>query len=100
MSQTEVAEEYKLVIFRAKIVSAVAITLGIPKLIIGFGGSSSFMSITSNESLVLFIIGFSIYAFFAYKFWKCPVCKKFPGGGWSRKTCRNCGIDLTGQDSH
>lgn len=100
MSPNEVLEEYKLVIFRAKLVSACSILLAIPKLVIGLSDRTSFIGISSNESLVLFIIGFSIYVFFGFKYWKCPACKKFPGSGWSRNACENCGVCLSGTNSH
>ena len=95
MNPTDIIKEYKIVLFRAKIISVFAILLAIPKLVIGFGNRDYFIGISSNESLALFIVGSSIYTFFWLKYWKCPACKKYPGGGWRLKECEKCGVCLS-----
>jgi hypothetical protein len=90
MNSAEVIQKYKLVLFKAKIVSVIAIIFAIPKLVIGFTSHTSFLGISSNVALFLFALGFVPYIVFFYRYWKCPSCKKFPGSGWSRKECQHC----------
>ncbi|AQT58893.1 hypothetical protein [Cellvibrio sp. PSBB023] len=94
MNSAEVLEKYKSVLFKAKIVSVIAIIFAIPKLFIGFTSYTTFLGISSNVALLLFTLGFVPYIVFFYSYWKCPSCNKFPGSGWARKECQHCHVML------
>ena len=94
MESTEVIEKYKSVLFKAKIVSAIAIVFAVPKLVIGFSSYSTFLGINSFAALILFSVGFIPYVVFFYNYWKCPSCNKFPGSVWGRKECQHCNAKL------
>ena len=94
MESAEVIEKYKSVLFKAKVVSAIAMVFAIPKLVLGFSSYSTFLGINSNVALALFSVGFIPYIVFFFSYWKCPVCNKFPGSGWSRKECQHCNAKL------
>ena len=94
MESAEVIEKYRSVLFKAKVVSAIALVFAVPKLVIGFSSYSTFLGINNFVALILFSVGFIPYMVFFYSYWKCPSCNKFPGGGWVRKECQHCNAKL------
>ncbi len=93
MKSEEIKQKYKKVIFKAGIISAIAIVLALPKVILSFTGYDNILGIDKPYWRLSFYLGFFIYISFLLFKWKCPSCGKYPGG-WFRKKCRSCGCRL------
>ena len=91
-----VESEYKEVLFKAKIVTVVAIMMWLPTIISRFIDLEDHIGLDSSIRLWTAGIGLTIYSLFQWLFWKCPNCQKFPGGGWSRQQCKSCDVELRG----
>lgn len=94
MSQDEIKNKYRSTLTRGKVVSAIFIILALPKLVIGFTDYTSVLGIEKLGALALFVIGTLIYCIFFFVYWKCPACRKYPGGGWRPSSCKSCGAEL------
>lgn len=93
-SATQVKKEYASIMVRARIVSAVMLLLISPRLILGFTDRASFLGLNYVTALIPMILGAIVYSVFYAKYWRCPACMEFPGGGWVRKQCKQCGAAL------
>ncbi|MDN4504346.1 hypothetical protein QX776_18195 [Alteromonadaceae bacterium BrNp21-10] len=94
MTETEIKEAYAVVMTKAKIVSVIFGLLLLPKLVLGFTDLDVFLGLTYETALVLTVIATVLYLWFYLAYWKCPSCKEFPGGGWSREQCNKCNVNL------
>lgn len=93
-SASNVKRSYAIVERNAKIISAVAILLFMPRLILAFTDLDTFLGLTYQTALVPMAVATAVYTVFLGMYWKCPACKAFPGGGWSREKCKKCGVEL------
>jgi hypothetical protein len=93
--ETSTIEKFKKQSKYRFISSVLAMVFFLPAMAIKY--SNGFPNALQTESQVVALIlqGISIvFLIFAYKYTKCPVCSKYPGNGWSIKSCRNCGEKL------
>lgn len=72
LSDSDIKGSYGIVERNAKLVSALAVLLFAPRLILAFTSLDTFLGM----------------------YWKCPACKSFPGNGWSRVKCKKSGVEL------
>ena len=94
MTEEEIKIKYAAVLSQAKVMTVIFAALMAPRLILGFTDLESFLGLNYVTALIPMAIGSTVYGIFAYKFWKCPSCGSFPGGGWSRAVCKKCGVEL------
>lgn len=94
MSDQQIKIKYAAILKQAKIMSVIFAALMVPRLILGFTDLETFLGLNYVTALIPTILGIIIYSVFTYKYWKCPSCSSFPGGGWSRAACKKCGIEL------
>jgi len=94
MKSEEIKKLYKTVLFKARIIAAITILMALPKIILRFSENTTFLGRDASFWRISFYLGFFIYIVFLVKYWKCPSCGKFPGGGWFRKKCKSCGCEL------
>ena len=89
-----VISEYKSTLVRAKVVSSIGILLFLPNVLDRFVDFERHLALDSTIRLWLMAIGTTTIGLFAWLFWNCPNCGKFPGGGWRRRECKSCGVSL------
>lgn len=95
MSKNEVKKEFAKTIRNAKIVAAIFFILLTPSIVITVKDLEGLYGISKDIWFQIAVSGFVIYGIFSFFFWKCPSCGKFPGRGWFRKNCDNCGVELS-----
>ena len=95
MSNIDVKKEFAKVIRNAKIVAGIFFLLITPSIVIAVKDLDSIYGIHKDTWLQVGIAGFIIYGVYYLFLWKCPKCGKFPGRGWFRKNCDNCGVELS-----
>lgn len=95
MTNDEVKREFKKVILNAKIAAGIFFVLLTPSIVLTVKGLDEVLGLTKDVWFNASIAGFVIYGGFAFFLWKCPKCNKFPGRGWFRKECENCGVELS-----
>lgn len=86
--------KYASILKTAKIVTYLYVVCSVPFVFMVFGGRDILFGIHELVFQGLFAVGSLIYAIFFLFFWKCPKCKRFPGGGWVRLKCKNCWVKL------
>ena len=89
-----VISEYESTLIRAKVVSGIGILLLLPNVLGRFVDFERYLALDSTIRLWLMAIGTTTIGLFAWLFWNCPNCGKFPGGGWRRRECKSCGVFL------
>lgn len=95
MTNEEVKENFKKVILNAKIVAGLFFLLLAPNIVMIAKDLDEILGFSKDTWFNAAIAGFLIYGGFTLFMWKCPKCNKFPGRGWFRKNCDNCGVELT-----
>ena len=90
----EIKVEYASLLRASIVISCILILLILPRLIIGFTSLNTFLGLTYASALIPLAIGVIICVVFYFKYWRCPACNKLPGDSWSRKTCKNCNVEL------
>lgn len=95
MTDEQVKKEFAKVIFNAKVAAGIFFLLLTPNIVLTIKGLEEILGLPKETWFNAAIAGFVIYGAFTFLYWKCPKCKKFPGRGWFRKNCNNCGVELT-----
>lgn len=95
MSQKNIKEEFAKVILKAKIIAALFFILLAPSIVITVKGLDELFGYSKDIWFNISVAGFIIYGIYYLFFWKCPKCGSFPGRGWFRKNCDNCGVELS-----
>jgi len=95
MSQKNIKEEFAKVILKAKVIAALFFILLAPSIVITVKGLDELFGYSEDIWFNISVIGFVIYGIYYLFFWKCPKCGNFPGRGWFRKNCDNCGVELS-----
>ncbi len=95
MSQKNVKEEFAKVILKAKIIAAIFFILLAPSIVMTVKGLDELFGYDDDVWFNISVLGFLIYGVYYLFFWKCPKCGTFPGRGWFRKNCDNCGVELS-----
>jgi len=96
MSQKDnIKEEFAKVILRAKIIAAIFFILLAPSIVITIKDLDELFGYGKDIWFNVSVAGFVIYGVYYLFFWKCPKCGSFPGRGWFRKKCDNCGAELS-----
>lgn len=93
-SAESVVFEYRSMMSRTKVVSAIVAVLWLPNLLSSYVDVEQYIGLGETAQRWTAIVAGSAYALFSWLFWKCPNCAKFPGGGWQRKHCKSCGVPL------
>lgn len=95
MSKKNVKEEFKKVILYSKIAAGIFFVLLTPSIVMIIKDIPEIYGLGKDEWFNISVGGFIIYGVYYLFFWKCPSCGSFPGRGWFRKNCDNCGVELT-----
>lgn len=95
MYEQEAKEKYKELKLKAIIFTIIFIVLTLPRLFMGFTGTDSVLGLTYEAALIPQAVGLVIYCYFFFRVYKCPNCKKYPGNGWSLKSCKSCSVGLS-----
>ena len=90
-----IKKEFAKVILNAKISAAIFFILLTPSIVMAFKDRTEVFGMDQDFWFRAGIAGFVIYMGFTLFLWKCPSCGKFPGRGWFRKECTNCGVELS-----
>ena len=90
-----IKKEFAKVILNAKISAAIFFILLTPSIVMAFKDRTEVLGMDQDFWFRAGIAGFVIYMGFTLFLWKCPSCGKFPGRGWFRKECTNCGVELS-----
>lgn len=91
----DVKKEFAFTIRNAKITAFIFFVLLAPNIVMQVKGLDMIAGLPKETWFNAAIAGFIIYISFIVFLWKCPSCGKFPGRGWFRKNCQNCGVELT-----
>lgn len=94
MKDQDVKKEFAKVIRNAKITAALFFILFTPSLVLTVKEKTEMFGLPKDTWINASIAGFVIYLGFMFLMWKCPKCGKYPGRGWFRKNCQNCGVEL------
>jgi len=95
MANKDIKKEFAKVILNAKIAAAIFFILLTPSLVITVKDLPEMFGYSKDFWFNASIAGFIIYGVYYLFFWKCPKCGSFPGRGWFRKNCDNCGCELS-----
>ena len=95
MNKEQIKVEFARVILNAKIIAAFFFITLAPTLVVTLKELDGLFGIDKQQLFNASIAGFIIYMGYVLFYWKCPSCKKFPGRGWFRKECDNCGCELS-----
>ncbi len=95
MRDDQVKKEFAKVIFNAKVVAGLFFLVLAPNIVITIKELDGILGLAKDVWFNAALAAFVIYGGFTFLYWKCPKCKKFPGRGWFRKNCNNCGVELT-----
>lgn len=95
MKNEDVKKEFAKVILNAKISAAIFFILLTPSIVMIIKDVDIVMGQGQDFWFRAGVAGFVIYMGFTFFLWKCPKCGKFPGRGWFRKNCNNCGVELS-----
>ena len=95
MKKEDIKKEFAKVILNAKISAAIFFILLTPSLVMVLKDRTEVFGMNQDFWFRAGIAGFVIYMGFTIFLWKCPSCGKFPGRGWFRKECDNCGVELS-----
>lgn len=95
MKDQDVKKEFAKVIRNAQITAAIFFLLVTPSIVLTVKERTEMFGLPKETWFNASIAGFLIYLGFTFFLWKCPKCGKFPGRGWFRKNCNNCGVELT-----
>ena len=86
--------EYSSVMLKAKVTSFMFVLLILPRLILAVTDLDVFFGLNYNTALIPMGVAVVMYMYFYQKYWRCPGCNEFPGGGWSRAQCKKCDVAL------
>ena len=95
MPKKDVKKEFAKVILNAKIAAAIFFILLTPSIVITVKDLPEIFGYGKDTWFNASVAGFIIYGLYYLFLWKCPNCGKFPGRGWFRKNCDNCGCELS-----
>lgn len=95
MSTDDVKNKFAKLVFNSKIAAGVFFLLLTPSIVMTIKGLDEILGLSKDLWFDASVAGFIIYIGYYFLFWKCPSCGKFPGRGWFRKNCDNCGVELT-----
>lgn len=95
MAKKDVKREFARVILYSKIIAAIFFILLAPSIVMTVKDIPEIYGIGKDTWFNISVSGFVIYGIYYLFFWRCPNCGKFPGRGWFRKNCDNCGIELS-----
>ena len=95
MKDEKIKKEFAKTILYAKMTAALFFVLLAPSIVMTIKDIPELYGISKDMWFYASVIGFLLYGAFTLVFWKCPSCKNFPGRGWFRKKCENCGVELT-----
>jgi len=90
----QIKSEYKQVLLKAKLSSAILIISILPSFFINITDKTSFLGFSETNWDIVAICGGVTYLVLVKLLWKCPNCGNFPGGGWHRLNCKSCGTSL------
>lgn len=93
-SPDQIKLEYGGILQKQKLTAIIVIALWVPNLIAGYTKTNSFLGIQKSNWLLVSGIGLLVLLWFVLFVLKCPECGKSPGGGWTRRKCKSCGISL------
>ena len=95
MKNEDVKKEFARVIRNAQLSAAIFFILLTPSIVLKIKDKTEIFGLSEDIWLNASIAGFFIYLGYTFFLWKCPKCGKFPGRGWFRKNCNNCGVELS-----
>ena len=95
MKNQDIKKDFAKVILNAKIAAGIFFILLTPSIVIIVKDVAEVFGQDQDFWFRAGIAGFAIYMGFTFFLWKCPKCGKFPGRGWFRKECQNCGVELS-----
>jgi len=90
----KIAAEYKNVIQKQKVVMIVFLLFWLPNLVAKFSDSQTFLGVSQLHWLFFSGGGLLVLLWFVVFVLKCPSCGRSPGGGWTRQSCKSCGVSL------
>lgn len=94
-NSNNIKEEFAKVVFRAKIIAGIFFLFLTPSIVMMVKDIELIYGQDKEFWLNIAIAGFIIYGLYYLFLWKCPKCGSFPGRGWFRKNCDNCGVELS-----
>ncbi len=89
-----VKSKYQSTLFRAKLVSAFFIVMLLPNVLNRFFDFEGKLGLGDWDRIWMMLAGLVVFGVFYGLLYKCPQCRKFPGGGWNRCHCKSCGVEL------
>ena len=95
MAKKDVKKEFERVILYSKIAAAIFFILLAPSIVMTVKDIPEIYGLDKETWFNISVSGFVIYGVYYLFFWRCPSCGKFPGRGWFRKNCDNCGVELS-----
>lgn len=91
----KIKKEFAKVIKNAQITAFLFFLLLTPTIVLIIKEQTELFGVTKDIWFNASIAGFIIYIGYMFFLWKCPNCGKYPGRGWFRKECDNCGCELS-----
>lgn len=90
----QIKRQYSSLLRKQAVVSAIVVAVWAPEIIAGFLGFDRFLGLGELDWLVIKVISLMPLFWFLLFIYECPSCGNFPGGGWTRRNCKSCGVQL------
>lgn len=91
----KIKKEFARVIRNAQITAFIFFLLLAPTVVLKIKEKEELFGLNQDMWFNASVAGFFIYVGYMFFLWKCPNCGKYPGRGWFRKECDNCGCELS-----
>lgn len=91
----KIKKEFARVIKNAQIAAFIFFLLLTPTIVLKIKEKTELFGLNQDSWFYASVAGFLIYVGYTVFLWKCPSCGKYPGRGWFRKSCDNCGCELS-----
>ena len=90
-----IKKEFAKVIKNAQISAFIFFLLLTPTIVLKVKEKEEIFGLNQDVWFNALVAGFFIYLGYMFFLWICPNCCKYPGRGWFRKECANCGCELS-----
>ena len=93
-----IQREYESTETKAMVVSAIFAVMVLPTVLNRFVDFEGRFGLGEWGRIWLMLAGLVGYAVYFGFFYSCPNCLQYPGAGWHRDRCKNCGVNLRGSN--
>lgn len=95
IDKEKIKKDFAKVIKNAQIVAFIFFLCLTPTMVLKIKEKEELFGLSQDMWFNASVLGFLVYIGYMVFLWKCPNCGKYPGRGWFRKNCDNCGCELS-----